>query len=150
MTDVQFYHLTSTPLERVLPKLLEKSLQSGFKVLVKLATEEKAELLNTLLWTYNPDSFLAHGTAKDGNAALQPVYLTAAAENPNQASLFIVTDGSEIEAVPELKRVLDIVDANDETAVKDAERRMAQYRKEGLNVSCVRQTISGGWEKQAA
>jgi DNA polymerase-3 subunit chi len=146
MTAIQFYHLTS-PLERVLPKLLEKSLSSGFRALVKLGSEEKAESLSTYLWTHNPDSFLPHGTKKDGNAEAQPIYLTAAEENPNGASLVIITDGSEIEADASLKRVLDIVDARNEAVMQEARARQNKYQAEGLNVSCVRQTASGGWEK---
>jgi DNA polymerase IIIc chi subunit len=33
------------------------------------------------------ESFLAHGRARDGDSALQPVYLTVGLENPNGAAL---------------------------------------------------------------
>jgi DNA polymerase-3 subunit chi len=149
MTDIQFYYLAS-PLDRVLPKLLEKSLQSGFRVLVKCASGEQAEALNGLLWTYDPDSFIPHGTAKDGHSALQPVYLSAENDNPNASDLVIVTDGSQLEPAAEIKRVLDITDGNDAAAIAQAQQRLADYRAKGHAVSCVRQNASGGWEKLAA
>src|SRR5437870_3857428 len=74
-TKVQFYHLTATPLERALPKLLEKALAGGFRVLLVAESEERIEQLNQLLWTYDPGSFLAHGSRKDGHAEEQPILL---------------------------------------------------------------------------
>jgi DNA polymerase-3 subunit chi len=149
MTDIQFYYL-SAPLERVLPKLLEKSLAGGFRARVKFASEEKAENMNTLLWTYNPDAFLPHGTAKDGYGEQQPVYLTAADDNPNRADLIVITDGSKIEEDAGVKRVLDLVESADEAALGSADERQRAYAAQGHSVSCVRQTASGGWEKQHA
>ena len=146
MTDIQFYFL-AMPLDRMLPKLLEKAFAGGMKTRVKFASEEKAELMNTLLWTYDPDSFLPHGTKKDGNGALQPIYLTASNDNPNAASLVIVTDGSEISADAPPQRAFDIVEAHDEAAMNAAQSRLGQYRQQGHAVSCVRQTPSGAWEK---
>lgn len=145
MADIQFYHL-NTPLERVLPKLLEKSYQGGFKTRVKMASEEKAEWMNGMLWTYNPDSFLPHGTSNDGDGANQPIYLTAANDNPNEANLMVVTDGSTAEMNDNVKRVLDIIDSADEQAVESARVRQQQYQAQGHAVSCVRQTATG-WEK---
>lgn len=147
MSDIQFYILNA-PLERVLPKLLEKSLAGGFRALVKMASEEKAETMSTLLWTYNPDSFLPHGTAKDGYGEQQPIFLTAADENPNRADLVVITDGTEIEAESAIRRVLDLVEAGDAAGLSAAGARQRKYAAEGHSVSCVRQTPTGGWEKQ--
>ena len=72
MSRVDFYHLQSQTLENVLPKLLEKAYETGKSVLVRVGNEERVEFLNALLWTYNDQSFLPHGSKKDGNAELQP------------------------------------------------------------------------------
>jgi len=149
MTDVQFYHLTSTPLERALPKLLEKSLQAGFRARVKLESPEKAELMNTLLWTYNPDAFLPHGTRADGNSESQPIYLTESDENPSNASLFVITDGTLAAPDAAVKRVLDIFDGRDDAQVAAARERWKQYQAQGHSVTYIRQNDAGGWEKAA-
>ncbi len=75
MTAIQFYHLTATPLERALPKLLEKAYGGGFKILLVAESDERVEQLNHLLWTYAQLSFLPHGSAKDGNVEKQPILL---------------------------------------------------------------------------
>lgn len=87
MSRVDFYHLQSQTLENVLPKLLEKAYETGKSVLVRVGNEERVEFLNALLWTYNDQSFLPHGSKKDGNAELQPIWLTSGTDNPNMASL---------------------------------------------------------------
>jgi DNA polymerase-3 subunit chi len=150
MTDIQFYHLTSAPLERVLPKLLEKALQGGFKALVLMESEARVESMNTALWTYDPASFLPHGSAADGHAAEQPIYLTASEGNPNHANLLVVTDGSELELDGQCRRLLDIFDGNDEQMVAKALARRNKYQAEGHAVSYIRQNPAGGWEKQSA
>ena len=48
MTDVLFYHLERTTLEKVLPGLLEKSLERGWRAVVQATTEERIEALDSL------------------------------------------------------------------------------------------------------
>src|SRR6185437_734858 len=58
MTEVLFYHLQDMTLENVLPPLLEKSLERGWRVVVQSSSEERADALDAHLWTYRDDSFL--------------------------------------------------------------------------------------------
>lgn len=85
MTTVQFYHLITTPLERALPKLLEKAYGGGFKTLLVAESDERVEQLNQLLWTYDPNSFLPHGSVQDGDSEQQPILLATSIE---QAAAF--------------------------------------------------------------
>ena len=130
-----------------MPKLLEKAYAGGFRSLVLTESEDQAETLNQLLWSYNQDSFLPHGTARDGNADKQPVYLTAEAENPNQANLLMVTDGSQLDDFSEFDRVLDIFDGRDETATTAARTRWKAYKDTGHDLSYIKQNTEGGWNK---
>lgn len=150
MSDINFYHLVSTSLDQALPKLLEKSLQAGFRVQLRVPTEEEAERLNGLLWTYNPDSFLPHGTAKDGYGEEQPVFITASGERPNSANLLVITGGMRAEDAGSYDRVLDIFNGADDEQVATARERWKQYGTEGHKLTYVRQTPTGGWEKQGA
>ncbi len=80
--EVLFYHLERQPLERVLPSLLEKMLERGWRAVVQSASRERLEALDLALWTYTDESFLPHGTARDGSAEATPIFLTTGA-NPN-------------------------------------------------------------------
>lgn len=84
------YHHSISPLEKVLPKLLEKVLASGQRAVVISGDEETLKTIDTFLWTYSKSELIPHGTAEDGNSSLQPVWLTCTEENPNQANVLIV------------------------------------------------------------
>ena len=60
MTEVLFYHLQNMSLESVLPPLLEKSLERGWRVVVQSTSPERTDALDAHLWTYSDDSFLPH------------------------------------------------------------------------------------------
>ena len=75
MTEVLFYHLQDMSLENVLPPLLEKSLERGWRVVVQSTSEERAEALDAHLWTYSDDLFLPHATWRAGDAGDQPIVL---------------------------------------------------------------------------
>ncbi|MCS5608435.1 MAG: DNA polymerase III subunit chi, partial [Alphaproteobacteria bacterium] len=93
MPEVGFYHLLHMPLERALPKLLEKALERGHRAIVLTGSKERAEDLNAALWTYEERSWLPHGSAGDGSPETQPIYLTAEEENPNGADILVAVDG---------------------------------------------------------
>ncbi len=59
MTEVLFYHLQNMTLESVLPPLLEKSLERGWRVVVQSTSPERAEALDAHLWTYQRRSLPA-------------------------------------------------------------------------------------------
>lgn len=148
MTEIGFYHLVATPLEKALPKLLEKVLGSGARAVVLAGSPERVEALNGLLWTYAPNGFLPHGSAKDGKAERQPIWLTAADENPNGASILVLTDGTTASSLPSYARCLDVFDGADETAVADARQRWKTYKDAGHTLTYWQQTESGGWERK--
>ena len=93
MTELLFYHLQRQPIERVLPPLLEKALQRDWRVVVQLGAPERVDALDDLLWTYSDDSFLPHGSQRDGDAELQAVWLTTGDDNPNGANVRFLVDG---------------------------------------------------------
>jgi len=145
MTDVGFYHLQKSPLERALPRLLEKVLAADMRAVVMAQSEERVEHLNNVLWTYDPASFLPHGSARDGWAERQPVWLTETDENPNGARVLVLTDGAASDHVADYARCLDMFDGRDEEAVAAARERWKAYREAGHGVTYWQETDRGGW-----
>lgn len=150
MTEIGFYHLTRTPLERALPKLLEKVLAAGKRAVVRVGSQERVDFLNTALWTYEPSSFLPHGTAADGEAERQPIWLTAEDENPNGAEIVVLTDGATVGDIDGFERCLEMFDGRDDQAVEAARGRWRGYKESGHALTYWQQTESGGWEKKAS
>jgi len=147
VTEVGFYHLTTTPLDRALPKLLERTMQAGERAVVLAASEERVQALNGLLWTYEESSWLPHGSARDGFAGDQPIWLTTTQENPNGAAYLFLTDGVAAADLAAWARVFDLFDGRDEAAVTAARTRWRTAREAGHVLSYWRQTERGGWEK---
>src|SRR5215467_3209963 len=108
MTEVGFYHLLSMPLERALPKLIERVWTQGHRILVRAGSPERVEHLDVLLWTYEEASFLPHGSEREGNAVAQPIWLTHDAKNPNGGSILLLIDCAAAEHLAALARCADL------------------------------------------
>lgn len=149
MTAIGFYHLQISPLEAVLPKLLERAFGAGHRILVKVPDEQTAERLAQVLWTYSADSFLPHGTPRDPFPAEQPIYLTAGPEIPNGADLVCRVEGGVVENIGQFARALDLFDGGNPDAVAAARGRWRAYLADGHILSYWQQKREGGWDRKA-
>lgn len=150
MSEVWFYHLERQPLERVLPQLIERSLSRGWRVVLKAESAERVEALSSLLWSYADDAFLPHGTAADGNAAEQPVWITSVDENPNRANVAIYVGGAAPGDLSGMTRSVIIFSGSDPEAVNLARSQWKSARAGGHDVSYWQQDESGRWVNRAA
>ena len=148
MAEIGFYHLLSSSLEQALPRLLERALAQGYRVVVRAASPERVEHLNAILWTFDEASFLPHGAARDGQPAAQPIWLTCLDENPNAATMLVLVDGSDAIDLAAFARCADLFDGNDGEAVTAARERWRRARAAGHTLTYWQQTPSG-WEKKA-
>ncbi len=149
MTEIGFYHLTKSSVGEALPRLLERAVAAGHRILVRAANEAEVERLNSLLWIYGEASFLPHGSAKDGRPAEQPIYLTFEDDNPNGADLACQLGGTEAARLEGFKRVLDLFDGGDADAVAAARERWRRYGASGHQLSYWQQKPNGGWERKS-
>jgi DNA polymerase-3 subunit chi len=148
-TEVYFYHLESRTLEQVLPTLLERSLERGWRAAVQASSAERVEALNSLLWTYCEESFLPHGTSSDGLPAAQPIYLTAEGDNPNGAAVRFLVDGASLEDAAGYARIVYVFDGRDEGAVAQARAAWTAAKDKGYAISYWQQEADGHWQKKA-
>ena len=148
MTEILFYHLERHPLERVLPVLLEKSLERGWRVVVETGSDERLQRLDESLWTYRDESFLPHGVAGNDWEAEQPVLLTAESGNPNEANVRFYVDRAVPEAAGTYERIVFMFDGHDPDAV--AEARIAwKALREANELTYWQQDGNGRWAKKA-
>jgi DNA polymerase III subunit chi len=149
MTEILFYHLQRHPLERVLPALVEKSLERGWRVVVQAASEERIEALDAHLWVFRDDSFLPHGTWREAEAAEQPVLLTVHDGNPNGAAVRFLLDGAPVPPdVGEYERIVLLIDGNDPDAVAAARERWSEGRAKGFEVTYWQADENGRWQRK--
>lgn len=134
MPEVRFYHLTELPLERVLPTMLERTLERGGRAVVRGASTERLDFLNAHLWTYGDGSFLPHGGPEDGHAEHQPVWLTTAEDIPNGARTLFLIDGAgaPTEEMSALDLTAVLFDGHDPAAVEAARGQWRTVTSAGL------------------
>lgn len=154
MTETLFYHLERQALEDVLPGLLERTRERGWRAVVRVGSAERMAALDTHLWTYTEQSFLAHSTAADGESARQPIYLTTEDENPNKAELLFLVGGAlpddwNATSLKERTRIVFLFDGGDSESLASARTAWKAASGAGHAVTYWKQTQAGKWEKQA-
>ncbi len=138
--------MTTTSLEQALPRVLEKVLALGDRAVVVAGSAERVETLASALWTYDDRGFLPHGTAKDGAAADQPIWITTEVENPNGARMLVLVDGV---APPDLSvwpSLCVFFDDADEARLAATRAFWKAWKAEGHAVKYFRQGERGNWQ----
>jgi DNA polymerase III subunit chi len=151
MTETLFYHLERRSLEDVLPGLVEKSLQRGWRAAIKTDSSERSDALDTLLWTYDDQSFLAHAQLGDGDAAGQPVLISVEEGNPNSAQIVFYVGGAlpgDWAGLSGLARVVLLFDGRDSAALAAARGAWKDATAAGHDVTYWKESPSGKFEKQ--
>jgi len=149
MTEMLFYHLKGQTPEQVLPALLQKSLERGWRVVVQASSDERVEALDAHLWTWRDDAFLPHGTWRDAEAAAQPIVLTANDENPNGATVRFLVDGAVMPGKEDAyDRIVVLFNGDDPDAVDAARARWSEAKAAGVAVTYWQVDEHGRWRRQ--
>jgi DNA polymerase III subunit chi len=148
MTDIGFYHLTRTGPDKALPQLLGRTLAAGQRAVVLCADAERVASLDTALWQCTDPDWLPHGTAADGDADLQPIWLTTEDAAANSGRFLFLIDGAQSAQLNAFDRVFDLFDGNDEAAVQAARERWSAAKAAGHALTYWQQGPKG-WEKKA-
>ncbi len=153
--EIWFYHLTRQTLEAALPTLVERALARGWRSVIQAQDEERIAAVDDLLWTYSDAGFIAHGRARDGDAAMQPVFLTTSEETPNGAQARFFIDGAPItpflatDGASAYERLIVLFDGADAQRLAAARAQWKDLKDRGQTLSYWRQSEAGGWERVA-
>ncbi len=151
MTEVLFYHLQNMSLESVLPPLLEKSLERGWRVVVQSTSQERADALDAHLWTYRDDSFLPHATwrAGAGDAPDQPILLAVEEANPNGANVRFLIDNAALPAdCDAYERMVLVFNGDDGDALAAARTAWSDCKARGFEVTYWQADERGRWQRR--
>ncbi len=148
MTEIRFYHLQKKSADAVLAELAERALSRGHRIIVRTRDENETNRLNDFLWTFRPDSFLPHGTANDLKPDMQPIFLTAARDNPNNADCIFLMPGCVTDQIDDYKLCCDILDGRDEEQIQQGRSRWKDWKSQNHNMSYWQQNDAGKWEQK--
>ena len=144
--QVDFYHLTAQPLDRVLPRIAERVVGTGGRLLVVAESEDQRAALDKLLWTYNPESFLPHAEAGSDDAA-QPILIAATTDPANNAANIALADGIWRDEALGFDRAFHFFDADRITEARAAWKALAD--RDGVERRYWKQNDEGRWEQAA-
>jgi DNA polymerase III subunit chi len=145
--QVDFYHLTHSPLDRVLPQIAEKVLAGGGRLLVVAADETRRIALDRLLWNYAPESFLPHAQAGAGDDSAQPVLIVPDIAATNGARHVALTDGEWRDEALTFDRAFHFFDDEAIQPARIAWKALAD--RDGVERRYWKQNDAGRWEQAA-
>ena len=154
MSEVLFYHLERRALEDALPGLVEKTLERGWRALIKCESADRMQAIDNLLWTYSEQTFLPHAAKGDGDAARQPALITVEEGNDNGADVMFLVGGAaslpwDGDAAKSLTRIVLMFDGRDPAALEAARAAWKEAKSAGHDATYWKETPSGKFEKQA-
>lgn len=148
MADIAFYHLETQGLEVAMPKLLDRVYSSGLRSVVRISNPELLDNLSKALWTYEPLSFLPHGSKKSGRGERQPIYLTTETDNPNEATILLLVNDAENVGFEAYDRCLLMFEGHSEQQLGKARECWKIFKDQGHKLTYWQQNQRGGWEKK--
>ena len=146
MTEWGFYHCTRTKPQAALPRLLGRTLQAGERAVVLCADQRSVAEIDAALWQCSDPDWLPHGTEADGDADLQPIWITARPEAPNGARFLFLLENTNVTDAGAWSRIFDLFDGNDEAAAAAARIRWREAKAAGHTLTYWQQDTRG-WQK---
>jgi DNA polymerase-3 subunit chi len=114
--QVDFYHLSQTTVEAALPRLAQRTLEAGERLLVVAEQTELHVRLSEGLWALT-ESFLAHDIAGSPHEGRQPILLSDTMTPTNGARFVALADGRWREEALGFERAMLLFDGS---TVEDA------------------------------
>jgi DNA polymerase-3 subunit chi len=145
--QVDFYHLTAQPLDRVLPRIAERVIETGARLLIVADSEGQRLSLDRLLWTYAPESFLAHALAGGEGDPHQPILIAGTPEPTNAARNIALADGIWREEALGFDRAFHFFDEDRIVEARAAWKALAD--RDGIERRYWKQSDTGKWEQAA-
>jgi len=141
---IDFYHLTTAPLEKVLPSICEKLLAAGERLLV-VAQPDMVEALDRQLWAHAPESFLPHAVAGGARDGAQPILIASDTAASNGAANIALADGQWRDEALAFGRVFFFFDAAAIDGARASWRALKD--REGAELHYWKQDEGGRWRE---
>jgi DNA polymerase-3 subunit chi len=143
-TQFNIYKLSKSEFQAVFTKLLEKVIVTQQRAVVLCKDTEEVLQLDSMLWTYSQLGFLPHATDADPYCQEHPIYLTTTLQNPNKASVLIVTQPEMLQKAKGFEKAIYISNNND-SKTGELEKWLQSNPKEEILIFT--RNTEGQWKK---
>lgn len=144
--EISFYKLTSLPIIKAAPKLIEKIYYSGQRSTVLVQDSSILKTIDDGLWAYSTKHFIPHATCDDEFPEDQPVYITTKIESPNKATIFIALGKVDLDQA-DSNKLIYMFDGNIPEQIEFARNKWKSYQNKGHSLVYWQQNLQGAWEK---
>ena len=129
MTRVDFYHDADSKIA-VAARLAQKSVSAGWRLAISAPEPEVAQQIDRVLWTFSPQSFVAHTHESSPLADESPVViLQKISDNATLGFKILLNLGDELpQHIDRYERVIEIV-SHDPQDKATARLRYKAYRE---------------------
>ena len=143
--ELNFYHVMSGNLVPSVVRLLEKVYNTGKRSIFFSPLEDRVKIIDKTLWTFSKNAFVPHGDKEFGFADQQAIYMASEVENPNQATVLVMTDSFDYKSwKQDFEKVIFVFE--DDAYAKTAQKILMDLKNQQKNVNYWRQSQKG-WEK---
>ena len=139
MTRIDFYILSPTASSNrfhLACRVTEKAWRQDHRVLIHTASEQEAERMDRLLWTFRDQSFLPHGRMSKVDSHTTPVVITATGDPGEEHDVLVNLAPQVPSFFGRFARVAECVD-HEEAARTASRARFKFYRDRGYEVYTV-------------
>lgn len=133
---VDFYLLTEETVESrhaFACKLIEKIWRLNHRIFVYCSDQKSAEVMDELLWTYKPNSFIPHHIQGEGPEPPPPVQIGYGAEPRGFSDVMVNLTTTIPTFVARFNRVVEIV-ANHSSQKENARQLYRMYRRQNYAI----------------
>ncbi len=122
-------------------RLTEKAFLLGHSIYIQAESEQQAQALDKLLWTFKQNSFLPHARHPEADEKAAPILIGHNVE-PHTDAQVLINLSAEIPALyPRFERVAELVGPGD-AARQQARQRFRAYRDGGCELNT--HNLTGG------
>ncbi len=123
-------------------RLAEKAFLLGHSIYIQAASEEQAQALDNLLWTFKQGSFLPHALHIGSDGKTAPILIRQGVEPHAAAAVLINLDTGMPASYSRYERVAELVGPG-EAARQQARQRFRAYRDSGCELNTHNLTGTG-------
>lgn len=145
-----FYHCKHSPLDSVLPDILEKTYAKSWRAEIRFGPlgqtpNEAMVYWDRFLWTYKKAGFLPHGRDDEPLADEQPILLSTANDPVKGRDVLLLLSGADLPECQSVKRCITVFEDHDEAGKDLARARWKSLTNAGETASYWSQNEYGKW-----